>query len=363
MTHAKLPPPSEDQGPLGPTDPLSMAKALAFGAAGGLVFFLLRMPLAWMMGAAILCTILALSGVRLGVQPRLRQAMLVVLGVMLGGGFAPDLLSRIGQWGYSIVALTALTALSCAAGYLFLRRAAGYDPTTAYFSAMPGGLAEMITVGGAMGGDERRISLAHAVRILTVVMTVPFWFRLHDGIVATGSTGVFIADMGWRDVAILVACGAIGAPLANLVRLPAANMLGPMALSALAHYFELTRSHPPAELVAAAQVVIGTAIGCRFIGMKVRAVIRDLMFALVTGALLVGVAALFSLAVVQISDLSFNALLLSFAPGGVAEMSLVALALGVDVAMVSAHHLFRIFLVVLAAPLAFRLLRRRSGGA
>ena len=67
--HSALGPPA-DQGPLGPTDPLSMAKALGFGALGGLAFYLLRMPLAWMMGAAITCTMLALSGVRMGVKDR-----------------------------------------------------------------------------------------------------------------------------------------------------------------------------------------------------------------------------------------------------------------------------------------------------
>ena len=34
---------------------------------------------------------------------------------------------------------------------------------------MPGGLNDMTILGGAMGGEERSIALAHALRILTVV--------------------------------------------------------------------------------------------------------------------------------------------------------------------------------------------------
>jgi len=58
------------------------------------------------------------------------------------------------------------------------------------------------------------------------------------------------------------------------------------------------------------------------------------------------------------TDLPFYALLLAYSPGGVAEMSLVALALGIDIAMVATHHLFRLFFVLVPAPQMFRLWRR-----
>jgi uncharacterized protein len=50
----------------------------------------------------------------------------------------------------------------------------------------------------------------------------------------------------------------------------------------------------------------------------------------------------------------FSALVLVYAPGGFAEMSLVALALGADAAFVAAHHLFRIAVVIALAPSLFR---------
>ena len=46
---------------------------------------------------------------------------------------------------------------------------------------MPGGLNDMTIMGGAMGGQERAIALAHALRILTVVLTIPVWYRLVNG--------------------------------------------------------------------------------------------------------------------------------------------------------------------------------------
>jgi uncharacterized protein len=318
------------------------------------------MPLPWMMGAAVLATAAALSGARIGVWPKLRQVMLIVLGVMLGSGFSPALIDAMPQWIGSIVLLMLLTFVSGFLAYLFFRYVARFDRVTAYFCGIPGGLAEMITIGGAMGGDDRKISLAHAVRILAVVMTIPIWFRLHDGVQTSSGSGVHFADVALLDYGVMIGCGAVGFVLATLIRLPAAAILGPMILSALAHYFGLTSTQPPGELVAAAQVVIGTAIGCRFIGVHIREVGRTLVMSVGGGLIGVAVAVVFTLIAIQFIQLPMPALLLSFSPGGVAEMSLVALALHVDTAMVAAHHLFRIFFVVIIAPAVFRLWNRLS---
>ena len=52
--------------------------------------------------------------------------------------------------------------------------------------------------------------------------------------------------------------------------------------------------------------------------------------------------------------------LLSFAPGGQAELAVLALIVGADVAFVVAHHVLRIFVVILGAPFAKRLFGKPS---
>ena len=46
------------------------------------------------------------------------------------------------------------------------------------------------------------------------------------------------------------------------------------------------------------------------------------------------------------------------APGGLAEMSMVALGIGSDVAFVATHHVFRIGIIMLLAPMAFRVMAK-----
>jgi len=292
---------------------------------------------------------------------RLRQGMIIILGVLLGSGFSADLVQRLGQWAVSLGIVSLMTLTAATACYFWLRRTTDWNRQTCYFAAMPGGLNDMTILGGAMGGEERAIALAQALRILTVVMTIPVWYRLVNGAqtsVLTMAHGPIGND--WRDYAILIACGLVGATVARTLRLPAAFMMGPMVCSAIAHLGGFTASKPPGELVAAAQVVVGAGIGCRFVGAAIDKLHKEMAASVGAAVIMIGVAVAFAKVSVAITGLNLDAVVLSYAPGGFAEMSLIGLALGIEIAMVATHHLFRLFLIVLTGPLVFRTFLKRA---
>lgn len=335
--------------------------ALAIGSAGGFVFNWLKMPLAWMLGACVFSTVAAFFGLRIGMQVRLRQGMIVVLGVLLGSGFSPALVQRLGEWAVSLCVVTVMTMTGATLCYLWLRRFTDWDKPTCYFAAMPGGLNDMTIMGGAMGGEERAIALAHALRILTVVLTIPVWYRLVNG----AQTSVLTMVHGptgndWKDYGVLIGCGIVGAAAGRLLRLPASFMMGPMIMSAIAHLSGLTNSQPPGELVAAAQVVVGTAIGCRFVGAAFDRLHKEMAASIGAAVILIGCAVIFAKITVALTGLNLDATVLSYAPGGFAEMSLIGLALGIEIAMVATHHLFRLFLIIFSGPLVFRTFLKRD---
>jgi uncharacterized protein len=330
--------------------------ALAIGSVGGFVFNWLKMPLAWMLGSCLFTTVAAFFGLRIGMRVRLRQGMIIILGVLLGSGFSADLVQRVGQWAISLGMVSLMTVTGATLCYLWLRRTTDWNRQTCYFAAMPGGLNDMTILGGAMGGEERAIALAHALRILTVVMTIPVWYRLVNGAqtsVLTMVHGPTGNDL--KDYAILIACGLAGAAAGKLLRLPAAFMMGPMIFSAIAHLGGATDSKPPGELVAAAQVVVGAGIGCRFVGAAIDKLHKEMAASVGAAVIMIAVAVAFAKASVAITGLNLDATVLSYAPGGFAEMSLIGLALGIEIAMVATHHLFRLFLILMTSPLVFRL--------
>jgi len=320
------------------------------------VFFWIGTPLPWMMGAMCATTIAALAKVRIKASKGLRNGFIIVLGVLLGSTFTPAMLDVVGQWSLSLGAMAVYVATIGLALAWALMRLTRYDRPTSYFSAAPGGLNEMIIVGGAMGGDERIISLIHSARVLCVVFTLPFFFTYTPGALPSGNHG------GWPelvDIGILAAAGLAGFLVAHLARVPAAQLIGPMLASGAVHLAGVTAASPPAEVVALAQVIIGSTIGCRFAGITWREVVQPVGLAILLTTIMVLASAGFALALGPLVDAPFDALWLAFSPGGLAEMSLIALALHLDPAFVATHHVFRILMVVILAPLAYRLLFRR----
>jgi membrane AbrB-like protein len=331
---------------------------LAIGIPGGALFYLLHLPLPWMLGAMAATTVAAISGVRIAMMPGLRLVFVAILGVMLGSAFTPEVVQGLVTWIGSFAWLALYLVVATAGVWLFYRRLARYDIATAYFAAAPGGLNEMVLAGGALGGDERRISMSHAARILIAIFALSFGYRWFGGYTPVATAVAGSGAMEWRDWLLLATCGVIGFGIARALRIPAYALVGPMVLSAIVHATGITHSRPPLWLVAAAQVVVGAMVGSRFDGVSLRMVGKAALLAIFATAVLLALAMVFGQAVESTLGIPFTAALLAFSPGGLAEMSLIALSLEVDAAYVSSHHIVRIFIIVLAAPLVFRLLSR-----
>jgi membrane AbrB-like protein len=330
--------------------------ALGLGLVGGILFAWLRLPLAWMLGPMLATTIASISGLRVAIPGTWRIPTIAVLGVLLGSGFNEDAAARVVQWLPSLAALPAYIAVITGIAIAYLRRVGRLDLKTAYFCATPGGLGEMAVLGDQMGGDMRMISLVHATRILLVVFTVPIAYRLL-GMAPAGAAAARPPGAP-LDLAILLLCGVVGIFLGKWARLPAFALVGPMLVSAAAHLTGLVHGAPPQALVSAAQLVIGASVGCRFMGFPVARVVWTILTGSGLTVLMLGVALGFGAAVAWLSGIPFAVVFLAFVPGGLAEMSLVALALTDDPAFVATNHIVRVALVVFLAPMLYGLYRR-----
>ena len=130
--------------------------ALIIGTIGAIIAVNIGMPLPWMLGSMLLVMCVATGGAKLATPMRLRNLVIPILGVMLGSGFHPGLFSQLGDWATAFVVLPLFVAVSFATSFTFYRLLGRYDPVTAYFSAAPGGLNDMVIIGTEAGGDERR---------------------------------------------------------------------------------------------------------------------------------------------------------------------------------------------------------------
>lgn len=339
--------------------------AMAAGIAGGLLFVWLRLPLPWMLGPMTVCTLAALLQAPVAAPTVIRPPMTMIIGVLLGASFTPDLIRQAPHWWPALLGLLAFMLASAVACIAFFRIVGRFDRTTAYFAGMPGGLVEMVTAGEEKGGDARLIALVHSARILLVVMTLPFIVQMLEGVQlgARRTAGLSLLDTPIASDLWLVACGLIGIVLGHVLRLPAKFLLGPMLATALVHVAGISDFHPPAELVIIAQLVLGVTIGCRFVGTAPGTILRVLLLSAGSTVILLVLTMLSAWIVSRLSGFGMVPLMLAYSPGGLAEMSLIALALKIEVAFVAAQHIIRVFLVMVAAAPVFGLMKPDAGEA
>jgi uncharacterized protein len=240
--------------------------ALLIGAGGGVIFVRFGLPLPWMLGSIVACTLASLMRAPVASPACVRPPMRMIIGVMLGTGFTPQIFEDVGNWIPTTIGLAVFILVSGAACFAYFRCVAGFDRPTAYFAGMPGGLMEMVIAGEHKGG-ARTTALVQSVRILLVVLTLPFLVRLISG-TSLGSRlqfGLSVFVTPWRDELWLLATAVAGALLGHVLRLPARLLLGPMLISAAVHVLGWKRFAPAIEIVNVAQLVLGTTIGCRFV--------------------------------------------------------------------------------------------------
>lgn len=329
---------------------LRLALSLAIGAVGGFLFAWLRLPLAWMLGPMSFNMFASLGRLPVAVPGWLRNATFAVIGVFLGSAFSPEVLERARDWPWSLGAVLVFVALLTAASRYYYRRVAGYDGPTALFSATPGGLSTMVAVGVAAGGDERYIALTQALRVVIVVFLIPVLvtFLAASPDRATGIEPAVALDI--RQALWLIVGACIGILCATLLRLPAPQMTGSLIASAALYLSAWVQAPLPQPLLFMALWILGCSVGARFAGTRWDDLLAIGRHALVSVTLMLIMAAVLAGVFSALLGHAYLAVLLAFAPGGVAEMCLIAVALDIDPTFVATHHLVRILFIVLIAP-------------
>lgn len=331
----------------------------ALAAAGGALFLLLHLPLPMLLGPMLACLLASLAGAPLVGAGKLGIFMRTFLGVAVGASITPEVVAQLPEIAVSLVFVPLFILLIALVGYPLFRRVFGFDHATAWYAAMPGGLQDMLVFGEEAGGDIRALSLIHATRVLVIVTIAPLLLGWYWSVDLSQPPGAPISTADWRDMVLMVACGVLGWRIAERLGLFGASILGPMVLTAILSLAGIVHHRPPAEVIQAAQFFIGIAVGVKYAGITLRELRLDVTAGLAYSLLLALISLLFIEGIVFLGLAPALDAFLAFLPGGQAEMVVIAIIAGADLAYVVSHHLLRIILVITLAPLAARLLNRR----
>ncbi len=342
----------------------AMLFQLLLGALGGSLAWFAGMPMPFLVGGLLATAAAAIRADGKGLfaqrfpQP-VRRYFTAIIGVMIGQSFTPDLLQGLSAYWITLTGVALFVLVAQLVGYGIFRIIGGYDPRTAYFAAMPGGLIEAITFSEQFGADVRAITVQHFARIILVVIVVPFMFLVWTGVSVGSSGGVTLDSEAARlaDVLWTLLIAVAGFLLARAIHLPAGVLIGPLLLSAFLQGSGLISSAGPTWLLYSAQLVVGVGLGSSFAGITRSLLVRAFLLCSLSVSVFLCIGVGFALSLHKLTGLDLPALIISFVPGGVTEMSLIALSLNLSPLVVAMHHVFRILSAVFMATIAVRFMK------
>ncbi|WP_323035268.1 AbrB family transcriptional regulator [Pararhodobacter sp.] len=343
---------------------VAIVATFALGGIGGLAAMVAGLPLAMLLGSMVTTAAAAMLGVRFfGHAPAVPQSwrfvLVPVIGVAIGASFPQDFIDQAQRWWVTIAALFAFIPVAHALGYALFHKLGRLSPQTAYYAAMPGGFVESLDMGEKAGADMTMLIMLQFLRLILCIVLIPIGFSIFEGHAVGSGAGMSLgprSTLTALDVGVLGFLAVAGWLIASKLRIPAAVLAGPLLLSGLAHATGFTDAAPPIWTIQVTQWVMGTSLGVRLAGFTKGQAGVAVVLSLTQISLVLLIALGVGLVLAGPVGEPVAAVILAFAPGGVTEMSLVALSLHLSAVYVTLHHLARIILTVFVARLGQRFL-------
>ncbi|MBM7563906.1 AbrB family transcriptional regulator [Paenibacillus sacheonensis] len=346
---------------------------LALSVAGGLLFSLVRLPIPWMLGP-MFAMLVANNMVenRFAWPMPFRNAAMIMIGYTIGLSMTAAALRAMAlQLPYMLLMAVLLLAYCAGIAYV-VSRFSGTGYKTALMGSIPGGLSQIILLAEETDGiDLTSVTFTQVTRLIMIVVCMPlivFSPILGQVKDAAASAAGSAASASWGGLfpnilvfgAVSIVCAFVG----NRVKLPTAYLLGPTIGTCLLQLTGLHGPSLPVSLTQLAQLMIGTYVGLMLRPRNMPNKVKTLSLAIGSSLLLIAGALGLALLLSFLQPVSEATGLLSLAPGGMDQMSIIAHEIHANLSIVAGYQLFRaLFILFFVPPLLRMVLHIQPGGA
>ena len=325
------------------------ALTVAVGALGALIGWALSAPVFMLLGPAVSVSLAGLGGVKVAIDPRLRDTCFVILGLAVGAGFDADALAAMIRWPLAFVFMALVMWGILVTCRSLLVRFFGFEPRAALLAAAPGHLSFVVAMAADLGSDLARISITQSVRLLSLTIVVPF-IALAMGIEVSSNIAPQGEAIVYPRLAVLFVISLAVGLLFVRLGVPAPLLMGAMVVSALGHLTNWAPGVLPEWLILPAYLVLGSLIGTRFAGITFADLRRGLGAGLAVTGIAVAFAGSAAIPVAWALGMPVAHVLVAFAPGGLETMIAMGAVLGVVPGFVAACHIARLFVLTFLLP-------------
>lgn len=333
----------------------ALAETLLIGTLGGALFSWFEFPAGWLSGSMIAVAAAALAQRPVRIPAPFARVVFVAIGISLGAAVTPETLRGIATWPFSVILLGVATICATFASAFYLCKVHRWDMLSALFGSMPGALSQVMVYANQNKSDLRGIAIVQTIRVVILTACLPMAMvalGLLDPVPAMLPRGF---DAPLYELAILVVVCSASAVLLEWLRFPGGLIFGAMLVSAVLHGSGWIHAVLPWWVVNAAMVSLGAITGSRFANTGLRLLLQYLGAGLGSFAVAIAVVAAFAWVTIGLMSLRIADVVVSYSPGALDAMMILALALHLDPIFVGAHHVARFMLVSLALPVFVRM--------
>lgn len=345
---------------------MPLLPTIAIAVLGGAVAALLNAPIPWLLGSLLLTAVVTGCGIPLQkLSSPVEKWMRVLIGTAMGVSVAESLTEFAGSTALSIVASVVSVVVLVVAGSWFFKRFLTMTRAEAFLCSLPGGLSFMLALADdtrvTAPGSRPRIVLVHTVRVVSLVLfisLIAFFLgteRQQDSF-AEWFTDGWVLD--WQ-LLMLLAIAMISSALAKTLSIAGGEVTVPLVISGLAYMTGIVDIELPQIVITLAMLCFGSIIGCEIGSGPLKEYPRLAGGSIIYTAAAFMLAALFALLFGEVTGFGFLNLFLALSPGGIAEVALIAISLGLNVGLIALVHLCRFLFIMLVGPLGLRVI----GGA
>ena len=323
--------------------------------AGAAVWFLFDLPLAWLLGPAMIGLIMATRDQPIGTDYFFGDFGRGLLGVAIGASITQQHIDWMLNHPDLGIGLLIYVALGGGIGFLWLHRFCNWDRPSAWFAAFPGGMSEMIASAEAFGANIPKVALSHSLRIFCLVCGASLASFFVAG-VTTGSLSFGAVSWSIQPLVFVTVVGAVWG--GKRLKMPAPSFMAPLFASLMINFFFDIQLILTDIVLILGQYFLGWSIASRFKGVSKKEVIEILKQVFVLLLLFVPVWGAMAVLLDRFTDIDLTSIILGLAPGGQAEIALIAIALDANLAVVMVLHVFRSLIITMLGPIAYGLITK-----
>jgi hypothetical protein len=142
------------------------------------------------------------------------------------------------------------------------------------------------------------------------------------------------------------------------IRIPAALLSGTLFASGLLQITDIASYKLPDETVNFCLLILGSSVGCRFAEKTVKEIANNSLHSIVATTILVVLGLFAAYVATFFVETNILTLILSYSPGGIYEVAVIAIAFDLDPDFVAFHHIIRLLFILFTVPVFLRVLEK-----